>query len=224
MLDRLKDRLQLDQWQQAPKIAATVSGGLVQHSSDLCDAFGSERSRLKTSQGGVAYHNVALWLIKPETMMNRSGNTCRKLLRQPPALPGMPVEAFRLKSSPRTLNKWDEIVVVCDDTSLEFGQVRLKYKGGSGGQNGLKDIISRVGSDKLTRLRVGVGLPQGLPLDKHVLSRFEPQQQDLMPDLLDFCCELLLVYFHRGFDIAASLANTPQHFERYRNSVHGGRV
>ncbi|HRZ40464.1 MAG TPA: aminoacyl-tRNA hydrolase, partial [Candidatus Omnitrophota bacterium] len=66
-----------------------------------------------------------------------------------------------------------ESLVVCDDFSLEFGQLRLRSKGSDGGHNGLKSIIENLGTQDFMRLRLGVGNPPSRqdPAD-YVLSAF----------------------------------------------------
>ncbi|OOG23296.1 aminoacyl-tRNA hydrolase [Thioalkalivibrio denitrificans] len=80
-----------------------------------------------------------LWLLKPQTYMNRSGQSVKLLS----AFYKVPVEA---------------ILVVHDEIDLPPGDVRLKRAGGHGGHNGLRDIMSHLGGDFL-RLRIGVGHP-----------------------------------------------------------------
>ena len=80
-----------------------------------------------------------LWLLKPTTYMNRSGESVGALCRY-------------LKVAP------DELLVAHDELDLDPGVVRLKSGGGAGGHNGLKDTISHVG-EAFWRLRLGVGHP-----------------------------------------------------------------
>ncbi len=88
-----------------------------------------------------------LRLLKPETFMNRSGQSMQAM-------------AAYLKLAP------EAILVAHDDLDLPAGVVRLKQGGGHGGHNGLKDIIERLGEDFL-RLRFGIGRP---PQDKEVID------------------------------------------------------
>ncbi len=83
--------------------------------------------------------------------MNLSGGSVRKALDY---------YKFRLKRNAQNIqNRGDEIFVIADDVNVPFGEVRLKLKGGSGGQNGIEDVIKRVGQDSFARLRVGIGPP-----------------------------------------------------------------
>lgn len=81
-----------------------------------------------------------VWLLKPLTFMNRSGQSVVALAR----FYKIPPEA---------------ILVVHDELDLPPGEVRLKQGGGHGGHNGLRDIVSHLGSKEFLRLRVGIGHP-----------------------------------------------------------------
>ena len=79
-------------------------------------------------------------LMKPQTYMNLSGEAV--------------AEAAKFyKISP------ENVIVVCDDVSLPCGKLRFRTKGSAGGHNGLKSIISCLGSDAFPRLKIGVGSP-----------------------------------------------------------------
>ncbi|MBS4097795.1 MAG: aminoacyl-tRNA hydrolase [Sulfuricella sp.] len=80
------------------------------------------------------------WLLMPQTYMNRSGQSVGELAR------------FH-RISPA------EILVVHDDLDLSPGVLRLKFGGGAGGHNGVKDIAAHLGSPDFWRLRVGIGHP-----------------------------------------------------------------
>lgn len=84
-------------------------------------------------QGGV-------WLLMPATFMNRSGQAVRALAQFYRILP-------------------NEMLVVHDELDLPPGQMRLKFGGGLGGHNGLKDITAHLGTQDYWRLRLGVGHP-----------------------------------------------------------------
>jgi len=80
------------------------------------------------------------WIIKPKTYVNDSGRAVATFAAY-----------YKIKPA--------EILVIHDDLDLEPGVVRLKASGGHGGHNGLFDIISKLGTNKFRRLRIGIGRP-----------------------------------------------------------------
>ncbi len=71
----------------------------------------------------------------------------------------------------------EDLLVICDDINLPLGKVRIRSKGSSGGQKGLADIISRLGSEDFARLRVGIGEPPlGRDAADFVLDKFTKQE------------------------------------------------
>ena len=89
------------------------------------------------------------WLLLPQTFMNRSGQSVLALAHFYRILP-------------------NEILVVHDELDIPPGQLRLKYGGGLGGHNGLKDITSRLSTQDFWRLRIGIGHPG----DKNEVANF----------------------------------------------------
>ncbi len=79
-------------------------------------------------------------LVKPLTFMNRSGLAVARLLGD-----------FSIDI--------DQILVVSDDVNLPLGRIRLRARGGDGGQKGLRSIIESLGSEDFERLRLGIGTP-----------------------------------------------------------------
>ncbi len=96
------------------------------------------RFKALTGQAAVGSENV--FLMKPQTFMNLSGDAvgqAAKFYKVPP----------------------ERIIVVSDDVSLPVGKLRVRTKGSAGGHNGLKSIISSLGSDNFPRVKIGVGQP-----------------------------------------------------------------
>jgi PTH1 family peptidyl-tRNA hydrolase len=83
---------------------------------------------------------AAVWLLTPQVFMNRSGLSVGELAR-----------FYRISPA--------EILVVHDELDIPVGQLRLKYGGGLGGHNGLKDITAHLGTTDYWRLRIGIGHP-----------------------------------------------------------------
>lgn len=76
-----------------------------------------------------------------------------------------------------------EFLVVYDDISLDVGQLRIRKKGSAGGHNGMKNIISHLGTEVFPRIKVGVGeKPKKYDLADYVLSRFSKEERAIMEE------------------------------------------
>lgn len=84
--------------------------------------------------------------------------------------------------------KLKDILVICDDFNLEFGKTRYRAKGSAGGNNGLKSIISMLGTDEFPRLRLGTSndeLRKKIGDTDFVLSKFTPEEKEKLPEVLE---------------------------------------
>jgi PTH1 family peptidyl-tRNA hydrolase len=105
-------------------------------------------------------------LLLPQTFMNESGWAVRRYL-----------DYYKIAT--------DQLIVVCDDTALPFGQLRLRSQGSSGGHNGLKSIMMHLGTDEFIRLRMGVGSNGvGQPLAEYVLSDFNSEETAVLDEFI----------------------------------------
>ncbi len=113
-------------------------------------------------------------LVKPQTFMNLSGEALRPI-----------VDYYKTDIK-------DELIVIYDDIDLDPGKLRIRAKGSAGGHNGMKNIISNLGTQEFARVRVGVGAkPAGWDLADFVLSRFpkeiKPDIDKAMDDAINAC-------------------------------------
>jgi len=107
-----------------------------------------------------------IWLLKPNTFMNRSGQAVQQLA----SFYKIPVE---------------NILVAHDEIDLDPGTTRLKSSGGHGGHNGLRDIIAHMGKD-FHRLRIGVGHPGSKDqVVDFVLHRASKEEQAAIDESMD---------------------------------------
>lgn len=107
------------------------------------------------------------WLLMPQTFMNRSGQSVQAL-----------THFYRIEPA--------EMLVVHDELDLPPGQMRLKFGGGLGGHNGLKDITSHLGTQDYWRLRVGIGHPGDRDqVVDYVLKRARREEQEEIDAALD---------------------------------------
>lgn len=139
--------------------------------------------------GEIEGHKVAL--VKPQTFMNLSGESV------------VPIVKF-YKSEP------GELLVVYDELDLPAGQLRMRPKGGSGGHNGMKSIIARLGNGDFPRLRVGVGRPPGRRDPKDfLLDDFTRDELTALEPTFDRAVEGIRRWLTDGIDNAMNFVNKP---------------
>ena len=103
--------------------------------------------------------NEKVLLAAPQTFMNLSGSSVVRLR-----------DFYKLEH--------EDILVVCDDFNLPLGRLRLRATGTAGGQKGLSDIIRRLSTEQIPRLRIGIGQPPaGFEAADFVLSKFRKEEQ-----------------------------------------------
>ena len=126
--------------------------------------------------GDVAKVNIGgqqVWLLKPNTYMNRSGQAVAAL-------------ASFYKIPP------EQMLVVHDELDLLPGTARLKQGGGHGGHNGLRDIVAQLGDNTFLRLRVGIGHPgNSKQVADFVLHRASLEEQRLIDESLERALKVL---------------------------------
>jgi peptidyl-tRNA hydrolase, PTH1 family len=151
---------------------------------------GRGRQRDSSNVAMGRFNGLDLTLVKPLTWMNDSGTAVRKVLAREHAPLG-------------------DLLVIADDFALPFGKLRFREAGSHGGHNGLRSIIEEMGTEKFSRLRVGIGDPVRNGRD-HVLSRFEPDEAERLDELLDAAAEAVEAWARDGTSRAANRFNTFQ--------------
>jgi PTH1 family peptidyl-tRNA hydrolase len=112
-----------------------------------------------------------------------------------------------------SLNDWklapEELLVVHDDLDLPPGKARLKFDGGHGGQNGVRDIIAQLGHGKFHRLRIGIGHPGDRNrVTPWVLGNPSAADEDLMLDAITHALNVLPLAVAGEFNEATKRLNT----------------
>ncbi len=131
-------------------------------------------------------------LLKPTTYMNASGQSVRAC-------------ADWFKCSP------SQILVIYDDMDLPLGKLRLRPSGSAGGHNGIKSIISHLGTQDFPRLRLGIGRANKAgdgSVTNHVLGGFSGAENKLLPDILQFAEATVDSILNDGLEKAMSLYNS----------------
>jgi PTH1 family peptidyl-tRNA hydrolase len=131
--------------------------------------------------------DVELLLVKPTTYMNLSGVAVRSVLAR---------ERLPMR----------DLLVVVDDMALPLGRLRFRARGSAGGHNGLRSIISEMGTESFARLRVGIGGP---PRDAvaHVLGDFTAGERGRIETVLEAAADAVLDWARLGPERAADRWN-----------------
>lgn len=123
----------------------------------------------ETEKFNALYHKEGdVIFIKPQTFYNEVGRAVQAFSHY-----------YKIKPS--------DILVICDDFNLLFGNFRYREKGSAGGNNGLKSVIAELGTTDFPRLRLGTGndpLRKKLGDVDFVLSKFTPEEREQLPELL----------------------------------------
>ena len=160
----------------------------------VLDAWSQASNAVFTTQryGDLASLSIKgrnVWLLKPSTYMNLSGNAVRYWLQK------LPVTQERL-------------IVICDDNNLPFGTLRMRKNGSDGGHNGLKNIAETLGSTDYVRIRMGVGhdFSQGAQVD-YVLGNLSEEESSQMPELCKSVIQGVNDWIFAGADRAMNVLN-----------------
>ena len=130
-----------------------------------------------------------IYLLKPSTYMNLSGNAVRYWLQKLPVPIG-------------------NLLVICDDINLPFGTLRMRRKGSDGGHNGLKNINEMTETQDYARIRIGVGheFEKGAQID-FVLGRLDEEEKALIPKLSETIVSGIQEWIFCGIDRAMNAVN-----------------
>ncbi|MBM3936616.1 MAG: aminoacyl-tRNA hydrolase [Sphingomonadales bacterium] len=158
----------------------------------LCRDLGSLETFATRRYASVASGKQAgkhFLLVKPQTYMNLSGQAVRYWMQ---------TEKLEV----------ERILVITDDISLPYGQIRLRGSGSAGGHNGLGHIETVLGHNSYPRLRVGIGRDFGSGRQSdYVLSCFEKAEQEDLPALLERCSQAAMAWALRGLGPAMNEFN-----------------
>ena len=127
-------------------------------------------------------------LLKPLSYMNLSGTVVKKY-----------VDYFKIKK--------EDILIISDDLALEIGNYRLRYKGSSGGHNGLKNIEQCLGTSEYKRLKIGISNNNNIDAKDYVLGSFSKQENDTFEKMYDIICNILVDFNQKSFDCLMNIYN-----------------
>jgi len=138
--------------------------------------------KLKADMCVTMLDGETIILAKPTTFVNLSGDSVVKI-----------ANFYKIQTQ--------DIWVISDDLALDFGTVRVRVGGSSGGHNGLKDVISKVGED-FTRFRIGIknDMLEKVSTEKFVLQKFNKDEQEKLNDIVKKSAEIVIDSLKSGVE------------------------
>lgn len=152
----------------------------------------------------TTYHGKKVVVACPQTFMNRSGFAVRSLVEH---------------HGPELSN----VLVVHDDIDIEAGRIKIVRAGGAGGHRGVESIVSDLGTDRFTRVKVGIGRPlAGESIEEFVLSPLDGEKRTIMEKVLGIVVKAIETFILDGVEVAMSRYNSAIITEKeVENSCNG---
>lgn len=129
---------------------------------------------------------IDIALAKPSCFMNESGKAIFPLYEKV---------------------KPDEMVIIHDDMDLQKGRIKIKKGGSSAGHKGIEDIIAVFGSNDFSRIRIGIGKPNGINGRDYVLSLIPPEEEKLLEDACNMAAMASIMIIEKGIKGAMDIYN-----------------
>ncbi len=156
----------------------------------FCESIGASmtQAKFKGIFGTARHCGHSLYLLKPQTFMNLSGESVVACM-----------SFYHLDIS--------QVIVLHDELDLPLGDVRVKTGGGTGGDNGLKSIVSLTGKDGFSRIRIGIGRPVHNDVVNYVLGRIPSEDEDNFNSSLNIGTEALKRFITNGAEASVRYCN-----------------
>jgi PTH1 family peptidyl-tRNA hydrolase len=185
----------------------------------LVESFGAATERLGTLFADRLVYGERVALVKPQSYMNLSGPPVRAVVRY---FAGEILEPERgaggdtgegasgKAAGGKAVDLSASLLVVCDDLDLPMGKLRFRARGSSGGHRGVASIIEALGTERFSRLRVGIGRPEGGDAAAYVLERLGGESEQALSGSARRAAETLPLWIQEGVAACANRFNGPQ--------------
>lgn len=139
------------------------------------------KQKFEGSYTEFLYNGEKIILLKPEKYMNLSGEVIIQY-----------VNFFKIDIS--------DILIISDDLDMPIGKLKIKYKGSSGGHNGLKDIAKNLKTEEFKRIKVGISNNKLMDTKNYVLGKFTVEEKNILNETLNLFPEIFKYYMENNFD------------------------
>lgn len=150
-------------------------------------------SKYQEKFNGLYYEKMVngekIIFLKPQTYMNNSGNSVGKF-----------ASYFNINS--------EDILVIQDDLDHNFGDYKLKNNSSSGGHNGIKSIISALGTENFPRLKIGIATEKNKDVIDFVLGKFSKKEMEIINKNMPIYKEIIDSFINNGIDKTMNVYNT----------------
>jgi len=135
--------------------------------------------KLEKKFDALISENEKLLLAKPETFMNESGISAKKILSK---------------------KNIEDVIVVHDDIDLPVGKIKIVKDRGSAGHKGVESIIQNIGNNNLIRIRIGIAGSEDVKAKSVVLKKFTKEEQKILSETIQKASEALDLFLREGLD------------------------
>ena len=132
--------------------------------------------------------NETFILLKPLSYMNLSGEVVKKY-----------IDYFKIDPK--------DILIIQDDLDMPVGKIKLKYKGSSGGHNGIQNIIDNLNTSIFPRLKIGIGKNNNIDTKDYVLGKFNSNDMDKIHKIMEFSNDIIDDFLKLDFERLMSKYN-----------------
>ncbi len=127
------------------------------------------------------YNNEKIILLKPQKYMNLSGEVLIKFK-----------EFYKINI--------EDILVICDDLDTNLGQIKIKYKGSSGGHNGLKNIENHLHTNEYKRIKIGISKNKDHDKIDYVIGQMPKEELEILEKVTEKADDIIKDYLNLSFD------------------------
>ena len=139
----------------------------------------------KEKFGGIytyfLYNNEKIMLLKPQKYINLSGDVIKKYM-----------DYFKIDI--------DNLLVISDDLDMNMGKIKIKYKGSSGGHNGLKNIEANLNTRNYKRIKIGISNNKQIDTKEYVLGKLDQESNQIIQNTIEKFPQILDDYLSMSFD------------------------